>query len=140
MQINEIKYLSTTDIQDIQSLLTTLSPNSSFSKENLNSLLRSPESHLYGLYDQDKLIGCCCLGIYHSITGKKACLEDVVVLPEYQGQGGGRMLVSYATEEARRQGVSQLLFTSKPSRIKANRLYQSMDFEKKETNVYIKKW
>lgn len=140
MIIKEVNNPDTTEYHSLNILLSTLSPNSSFSEENLNSLLRSPESHLYGLYDQDKLIGCCCLGIYHSITGKKACLEDVVVLPEYQGQGGGRMLVSYATEEARRQGVSQLLFTSKPSRIKANRLYQSMDFEKKETNVYIKKW
>lgn len=140
MIIKEVNNPDTTEYHSLNILLSTLSTTCSFSEENLNSLLRSPESHLYGLYDQDKLIGCCCLGIYHSITGKKACLEDVVVLPEYQGQGGGRMLVSYATEEARRQGVSQLLFTSKPSRIKANRLYQSMDFEKKETNVYIKKW
>ena len=101
--------------------------------------------HLYQaeeLYQKEnqELIGCCCLGIYYSITGKKACLEDVVVLPEFQGKGGGFMLVSHATAEAEKLQVEQMLFTSKPSRIKANNLYRKMGFSQKETNVYLKKW
>lgn len=140
MEIKEITHPGETERKRLEELLKTLSSNSTFSVENLERLLRSAHSHLYGLYDNGALVGCCCLGIYYSLTGKKACLEDVVVLPEYQGRGGGRMLVTHATEEAQRLHAGQLQFTSKPARTRANQLYQSMGFERKETNVYLKKW
>lgn len=140
MEIKEITHPDEAECNHLQLLLNTLSRHSSFSMKNLDRLVRSEDSHLYGLYDGKLLIGCCCIGIYYSLTGKKACLEDVVVLPEYQGRGGGRMLVAYATEEAHRMHAGQLMFTSKPARVRANQLYQSMGFERKETNVYLKKW
>ena len=140
MYIKEIIAPDALERASLIRLLNTLTTNSTFTDEKLNNLLQASESHLYGLYEDEELIGCCCLGIYYSITGKKACLEDVVVLPEHQGKSGGRMLVAYATEEARKHHVGQLLFTSNPKRVKANQLYQKMEFERKETNVYIKKW
>lgn len=140
MEIKEITHPGATEQESLKKLLLTLSDHCTFNPDNLQQLIRSEESHLYGLYDNEKLIGCCCIGLYYSLTGKKACLEDVAVLPEYQGRGGGRMLVAHAAKEAHRLQAGQLLFTSKPTRIRANRLYQSMDFEKKETNVYLKKW
>lgn len=140
MEIKEITHPNEQDCQNLQILLATLSESCSFSIESLTQMLQNKNNRLYGLYDQDQLVGCCCLGIYHSLTGKKACLEDVVVRTDYQGKGGGRMLVSHATEEAKKEGVKQMLFTSKPSRVRANHLYQNMNFEKKDTNVYIKKW
>lgn len=140
MEIKEITHPGETERKRLEQLLETLNSHSNFSVENLERLLRSRHSHLYGLYDNGQLIGCCCLGIYYSLTGKKACLEDVAVLPEYQGRGGGRMLVTHATEEAQRLHAGQLQFTSKPARVRANQLYQSMGFEQKETNVYLKKW
>jgi N-acetylglutamate synthase-like GNAT family acetyltransferase len=142
MYVKEITNPSEQDIQSLKRLLQTLSSNCTFSDEKLKQLIQAEESHLYGLYDEESqtLAGCCCLGIYYSITGKKACLEDVTVLPEFQGKGGGRMLVAHATEEARKLQAEQMMFTSKPTRIQANKLYQKMGFPQKETNVYLKKW
>lgn len=142
MYIKEITSPNNHECQRLQQLVNTLSENCSFSYEKLLQLIQAEDSHIYGLYQKEnqELIGCCCLGVYYSITGKKACLEDVVVLPEFQGKGGGYMLVSHATAEAEKMQVEQMLFTSKPSRVKANNLYRKMGFTQKETNVYLKKW
>lgn len=142
MYIEEIKKLNEQDKQNLKRLLTALSEKSIYSDKNIEQLLQAEESHLYGLYEDENqtLIGCCCLGIYYSITGKKACLEDVVVLPEFQGKGGGRMLVEHATAVAETLQTGQMMFTSKPARVAANKLYQKMEFTRKETNVYLKKW
>lgn len=140
MYVKEITEPNEPERQSLTRLIGTLSSRCTLTAANLEQLLQDKNSHLYGLYDQEQLIGCCCLGFYHSITGKKACLEDVVVLPEHQGKGGGRLLVAHATAEAEKQQAGQLMFTSKPSRVNANRLYQKMNFTQKETNVYIKKW
>lgn len=141
MKVKEIFKTDNISPQTAKRLIHELSPNSSFHAEYIENLFLSGNNHLYGLFSEEgELAGCCCLGIYDSLTGKKACLEDVVVLAEYQGKGGGRMLVEFAVAEAEKHHVKQLLLTSKPARIKANNLYRSMGFEKKETNVYIKKW
>jgi ribosomal protein S18 acetylase RimI-like enzyme len=53
-----------------------------------------------------------------------------------RGLGLGRKLVSHAINYCKEQGVHTLYLTSKPKRIAANALYQSLGFEQKETNLY----
>jgi ribosomal protein S18 acetylase RimI-like enzyme len=76
------------------------------------------------------------VGIYHSPTGGKAWIEDVVVDENFRGQGLSKLLVLHAIEFVKSQHIPLLMLTSNPSRIAANKLYQSMGFERKETNVY----
>ena len=76
------------------------------------------------------------VGIYKSPTGTKAWIEDVVVDGSYRGQGLGRLLVEHAIAFSKSLGADSLMLTSNPSRIAANKLYQSLNFTQKETNVY----
>lgn len=46
------------------------------------------------------------------------------------------MLVRHAIDFVKSQGISALMLTSNPKRTAANKLYQTMGFEQKETNVY----
>lgn len=137
--IKEITELTDKDIDSLRLLINTLSPNCIFSLNNVEQTLKSPNSHLYGLYIEDLLVGIYTLGIYFSPTGSKACLEDFVILPDFQGQGYGKLMIKHMQEQIKDLHVDQLLFTSKPSRTAANRLYVAMGFKRKETNVYIMK-
>lgn len=76
------------------------------------------------------------VGIYHSPTGGKAWIEDVVIDEAYRGKGLSKMLVRHAIDFVKSQGISALMLTSNPKRTAANKLYQTMGFEQKETNVY----
>ena len=59
-----------------------------------------------------------------------------MVHADYRGQGLGRMLLDRLLSEARALSPIEVQLTSKPARVAANRLYQSMGFQRKETNVY----
>ena len=69
-------------------------------------------------------------------TGTKAWVEDVVVDDGARGKGVGKSLMRHAMEQAKKLGAKTVDLTSRPSREAANKLYQSLGFETRETNVY----
>ena len=99
-------------------------------------LLDSDNSHLFFLVKDEQIAGMLTVGIYHSPTGGKAWIEDVVVDEAFRGQGLSKLLVAHAIEFTKSMGIPSLMLTSNPKRIAANKLYQTMGFERKETNVY----
>lgn len=89
--------------------------------------------------DEESIIGM--LSLCHSVTptGDKWWIEDVVVDESARGKGIGRRLASEAIDCVKANGGGQIELTSRPARIAANKLYQSLGFDKKETNVYVMK-
>ena len=123
--------------QRLEELLNQLTPQPSLlSEQTLRAVLDDSASRLYLLEEENRVVGMLTLGIYVSPTGSKGWIEDVVVDDACRGRGYGRMLVAHAIEEARKAGVAQLMLTSNPLRVAANKLYQAMGFERKETNCY----
>ena len=121
----------------LQTLLNQLTPTPiPFTEEMLRAVIEDPSSHLYLYLHEGQVVGMTTLGIYYSPTGSKGWIEDVVVDDSVRGLGYGKALVEHAILEARRLGVRQLMLTSNPLRVAANRLYQAMGFEKRETNCY----
>lgn len=135
--IHEATHYSEPLRQRLEELQNQLTPQPSLlSEQTLRAVLDDSASHLYLLEEESRVVGMLTLGIYHSPTGSKAWIEDVVVDDACRGRGYGRALVAHAIEEARKAGVAQLMLTSNPLRVAANKLYQAMGFEKKETNCY----
>ena len=128
-------------LENINNLLSQLSDSvHTITEEELNSLLSSSQSHLYVLESDGQFIGMTTLCLYQCPTGWKAWIEDVVVDQNHRGKGYGKLMVRKAMEECKNRGNVTLMLTSRPSRIVANQLYQSLGFEKRETNVYKMKF
>ena len=135
--IHEATHYSESLRKRLEELQNQLTPQPSLlSEQTLRTVLDDSASHLYLLEEEGRVVGMLTLGIYHSPTGSKAWIEDVVVDDACRGRGYGRALVAHAIEEAKRAGVKQLMLTSNSLRVAANRLYQAMGFEKRETNCY----
>ncbi len=93
--------------------------------------------HLYLLRTPDsQIIGMATLCIDHLLTGSKAWIEDVVIDASTRGQGFAPILLTKLLAEARYEGAKSVNLTSRPSRIAANKLYQRMGFNLRDTNVY----
>ncbi len=138
MIIKEINTLSPAIQKVIQHFIDLLvtTPYTA-SQETLMNLVASENSHLFLAYDDsENITGMLTVGIYYSPTGKKAWIEDVVVNDTYRGQGIGEKLVQHAINFAKTKDVNLLMLTSHPSRIAANKLYQKVGFNRRETNVY----
>ena len=82
------------------------------------------------------IVGSLTLAMFRIPTGLRAWIEDVVVDGGQRGQGIGEALTREALRIAQAAGATTVDLTSRPSREAANRLYQRIGFEKRETNVY----
>ena len=135
--IIEIKTYSPEYLEAMQRFLDQLTTNPMVLTESMfQQLLESENSHLFFIMKDEQIAGMLTVGIYHSPTGGKAWIEDVVVDETFRGQGLSKLLVAHAIEFVKSQQIPSLMLTSNPKRIAANKLYQAMGFERKETNVY----
>ena len=103
----------------------------------LRAIVDADACHLLLARDDDgTVLGSMTLVVFAIPTGVRAWIEDVVVDADARGRGVGEALNRQALELARSLGAKTVDLTSRPSREAANRLYQRMGFEPRETNVY----
>lgn len=140
-KIAEIKNYSLEYQEAMQRFLDQLTSSPmTLTEEMFNQLLASPNSHLFFLWKDEQIAGMLTVGIYYSPTGGKAWIEDVVVDESFRGQGLSKLLVAHAIDFTQNKQIPTLMLTSNPKRVAANKLYQVMGFERKETNVYRMKF
>ena len=84
----------------------------------------------------DQAVGMLTLVMFPIPTGLRAWIEDVVVDESARGQGIGAALTQEAIRLAQAVGARTVDLTSRPSREAANRLYERLGFERRETNAY----
>lgn len=83
-----------------------------------------------------EIVGTLTLVLFRIPTGVRAWIEDVVVDVSARGRGAGEALTHEAVRLAGEAGALTVDLTSRPSREDANRLYQRLGFQRRETNVY----
>lgn len=136
MEIFELQNYTQAQFEDLKQLMSELSDRVNFTQTDMMLVLRDSNCHLYVILDGEHIVGCATLCIFHSPTGTKASIEDVVVSSAYRGQHLGKQLMEYVLEQAKTYAPIELYLTSNPMRVAANQLYQSLGFQKKETNCY----
>ena len=136
MEIQELHNYTQAQFEDLTQLMTELSDRVNVTQSDLMLVLRDCNCHLYVILDGEHIVGCATLCIFHSPTGTKASIEDVVVSSAYRGQHLGKQLMEYVLAQAKACASIELHLTSNPMRVAANKLYQSIGFQKKKTNCY----
>ena len=136
MEIQELHNYTQAQFEDLTQLMTELSDRVNFTQSDLMLVLRDCNCHLYVILDGEHIVGCATLCIFHSPTGTKASIEDVVVSSAYRGQHLGKQLMEYVLKQAQAYAPIELHLTSNPMRVAANKLYLSLGFQRKETNCY----
>ncbi|MGB0113244.1 MAG: GNAT family N-acetyltransferase [Ilumatobacteraceae bacterium] len=106
------------------------------SRDHLAAMVESKDSVLFVARLDGRILGSLTLVFYRIPTGLKAWIEDVVVDAATRGRGVAALLNRAAIDEARARGAKDISLTSRPSREEANRLYQRIGFERRDTNVY----
>ncbi|MEY3341497.1 MAG: hypothetical protein RLZZ269_1408 [Actinomycetota bacterium] len=105
-------------------------------RAELEALVASEASTLFVARVDGRIAGSLTLAMFRIPTGVRAWIEDVVVDESARGHGVGEALNRAALDHARANGAITVDLTSRPSREAANRLYQRMGFEQRDTNVY----
>lgn len=136
--MEELLTYTVSDFTDLASLMQELSGSIVFTRDSLDRMLADPNSHLYVIREEGRIVACASLCIFHQPFSTDATIESVVVSPKMRGKRLGRKLMEHLIEEAARMKVDCIHLTSNPKREVANALYQKIGFEKKETNCYIR--
>ena len=137
VEIIEISEASNEILSQVNGLLPQLSKSASpLSLEMLDILAKSESTNLFVAKEGKKVWGMLSLVLFPIPTGTKAWVEDVVVDSSARGKGIGKALMNHALKKVREKRGKSIDLTSRPSRETANKLYQSLGYQKRETNVY----
>jgi ribosomal protein S18 acetylase RimI-like enzyme len=118
-------------------LLPQLNPDlPSPTMERLEAIMADPSVTLLFAWDQRDIVGTATVILYNTPVWTKARIEDVVVDKASRGQGAGTALVNACLDIARKKGAQVAELQSRKSREAANRMYQRMGFELRESNLY----
>jgi len=136
--IEQLKTFTPNLVVVFNSLLNQLKPDSkTFREEDIKKVIEDSSVRLLIAKNSDnKIVGMLILATFSTFLPKKGFLEEIVVDKNYQGKGIGKKLVETAIKFAREDGIVRLELTSNPKRIVANKFYQHLGFEKRDTNVY----
>ncbi|MGW0865623.1 GNAT family N-acetyltransferase [Streptomyces sp. NPDC002611] len=82
------------------------------------------------------IVGTLTLVLLPLPSGLRGRVEDVVVDDAARGQGIAGLLIEEALRLARRAGARTVDLTSRPDRAAANRLYERLGFQARESTVH----
>lgn len=106
-------------------------------RDELAAIVASDAARVFVVREDDgSLLGMLTLALFRIPSGLQCRIEDVVTSEAARGRGIGAALTEHALVVAREAGARQVDLSSHPSREAANRLYQRLGFERRETNVY----
>lgn len=105
-------------------------------EQALRTLVSWPGVRLLVARVDGEIVGALTLVMFPIPTGLRAWIEDVVVDEAARGQGVGAALTREAVRLARADGARTVDLTSRPSRQAANRLYERLGFQLRDSKVY----
>ena len=125
-------------LEALQRLLPQLSPGRQPpTTAELKELMAAHGSTLLLARDElGHIVGTLTLVVFRTTTELRARIEDVVVEESARGKGLGEQLVKEALRLAQERGARSVSLTSRPDRETANRLYERVGFEQRNTNVF----
>ncbi|WP_433200128.1 GNAT family N-acetyltransferase [Dactylosporangium sp. CS-047395] len=106
------------------------------SLEALQAVATWPGTHQLIARADGAIVGALTLVTFPIPTGLRAWIEDVVVDGAARGRGVGAALTQEAVRLARAAGARTVDLTSRPSRAAANRLYERLGFQVRDSKVY----
>ena len=137
MKVEEVTEVSTELVEAFARLTPQLSRSSPPpGEQELERIVQSDATRLLVAKVEGAVVGSLTLALFWIPTGLRAWIEDVVVDETVRGQGIGEALNREALRIAKENGAGSVDLTSRPSREAANRLYQRLGFQTRETNVY----
>lgn len=140
MQIEELKKATPEGLADINNLLKDLfhdpATYAPLVAADFEKIVNDEDVVVIAAQEGGHIVGIGFLYIVLKPRGHYAYLEDMMVNGAQRGKGIGEAIGRQLIESAKKRGIKTIELTARPSRVAANKLYQKLGFEHKETNVY----
>lgn len=134
-KVEILQAITVEDAADLHRLLKQLSTTAEFDVGRVESMITHDATDMLVVRDQGRIVGMATMVTFPLPTGNRGIVEDVAVDESMRGQGIARLLLQQMTRIAGERDLRTLDLTSRPSREAALRLYESVGFVRRETNV-----
>lgn len=135
IEVETLVSLTDTDLAAIERLLVQLSSTAVVDRATIASMLHHDATELLVARLGGQIVGMATLVSFPLPSGSRGFVEDVVTDVSVRGRGVGRLLMETMVDIAVARGLRSLDLTSRPSRGAALRLYESVGFVRRDTNV-----
>jgi ribosomal protein S18 acetylase RimI-like enzyme len=137
IEVEAVRQVTDELVEACRRLLPQLSSSAaSLGADDLARIADRQANMLFVARNQGAIVGMLTLVTFPLPSGLRARIEDVVVDGAARGQGVGTALTMAALSLAQEHGARSVDLTSRASRVAANRLYQHLGFQLRDSNVY----
>ena len=102
----------------------------------VQKVLDNPETKVVVAVCSGKIVGMATIAAYYTLTAKRGVFEHFAVLPDNQGSDLATDMFKYSARQAKNMGITRLMWTSRPSKERANGFYRKQGLRPTPTNVY----
>jgi ribosomal protein S18 acetylase RimI-like enzyme len=137
MQIEVLDSAGESEVRGVARLMAQLTKNPPADVSGpLETIVQAPDCDVIVAREGAEILGMVVVNVVHKVSGREGRIDEVVVDEAHRGRGIATGLMERAVDELRNRGCAFVEFTSSARREAANKLYQSLGFELRETNVY----
>jgi ribosomal protein S18 acetylase RimI-like enzyme len=137
VEIEVLRDVTDDVVKAFERLLPQLSRSApALAAAELRELVAWPGNRMLIARVDGEIVGTLTLVTFPIPTGLRAWIEDVVVDSSARGRGVGAALTREAVRLAEAAGARTVDLTSRPSREAANRLYERLGFQLRDSKVY----
>jgi ribosomal protein S18 acetylase RimI-like enzyme len=141
MSTPQISVLSPEQAEDVTAALARLLPQVSsraapLTAARVASVLATPATSVLVARLDGQIVGMALLATLTTLAGDTGYVEEVVVDEAARGHHVAAALMGGLIDLARQKHLWCLELTTRPARVAANGLYQSLGFSRRETNCY----
>lgn len=136
MRIEQVKNSDFGVERGINNLLPQLSENiQEIRAARLYKITQQKNFVLLVAKEGGRILGMASIFFVDLLSKRTAWIEDVVVDESARGQGIAQALTEQLIEIAQEHKADEINLTSRPERVAANKLYENLGFEKRNTNI-----
>ena len=135
--IESVSRITPSDAESVSKLVRQLSKSAKIPVlAELDEVASAGATSLLVARVSGTIVGMLTLVVFRIPTGVRAIIEDVVADEAHRGRGIAEALTREALARSNAKGARTVDLTSRPSREAANRLYQRLGFQRRDSNVY----
>jgi ribosomal protein S18 acetylase RimI-like enzyme len=136
-QIEVLDEVNEADAQAVSALMGQLSTRDPGDVEGkLKAIVQATDADIIAVRDEGRIVGVVVINVIHKVLGREGRIDEIVVDESMRGRGLATKLMDKAAHELRDRGCTMVELTSSARREGANKLYKSLGYELRETNVY----
>jgi len=107
-------------------------------KKEFKKIIDNPEDYLYAILVNEEIIGYLGCSIWKNLPIQTSYIKDVIIMKKFRGNGYGKKSIKWFINYSKKQNIERIGLGTRWENKKAQKLYESLGFDKIGINYGMK--